>query len=498
MITDKQNKPNNTSADYDAMKPYWDQVRTIIAGTKAMRAAGEEYLPRFANESPADYKDRVNAAKFTNIFADITENLASRPFSQEVVLAEGASSQMQELAANIDGQGNSIHVFLANTFFQGINYAVDWIFIDYSANVPGNVTLAEQKAKGYRPYWVRVPAENVLAVYSEMIDGEEQFIHVRILEVTRERSGFTEVTITRVRVLERLPNEDGTWGMPTWKLWKLVKDVGGLEEWVIEQEGVMSIPLIPLVPFVCGRRKGSSWVIDPPMKNAADLQIEHYEQESGLKYARNQTAFPMLAGNGVNPQMDAKGNPVTLKVGPKSVLYAPSNGDGQHGEWKFIEPSAQSLTFLSGEVKETARELRELGRQPLTAQSGNLTVVTTAFAAQKGNSAIEAWSLLLKDAAEQALYITGLWIADTSKVEIVMDTDFDLTIGEDDGFGQLLEMRKSGDISRKTLWEEAKRRGKLSADFDADEEDEELLAEGPSDIEDEDALLPPDPDPDGL
>lgn len=104
-----------------------------------------------------------------------------------------------------------------------------------------------------------------------------------------------------------------------------------------------------------------------------------------------------------------------VPVGPKSVLFAPPAGDGTHGEWDFIEPSAASLTFLAKDVEATEKQLRELGRQPLTAQTGNLTVVTTDFAAQKGNSAIQAWCLNLKDALEEALRLTCLWLGDSSK-----------------------------------------------------------------------------------
>lgn len=116
----------------------------------------------------------------------------------------------------------------------------------------------------------------------------------------------------------------------------------------------------------------------------------------------------MLTGNGITPPVDEKGNTVMAPIGPSVVLYAPPNTDGgQHGEWKFIEPNASPLKFLAEEIGKTEQQLRELGRQPLTAQTGNLTVVTTAFAAQKGNSAVQAWALNLKDCLEQALAYTS-------------------------------------------------------------------------------------------
>ena len=175
------------------------------------------------------------------------------------------------------------------------------------------------------------------------------------------------------------------------------------------------------------------------------------------------------------------GKPLAVPVGPKSVLYAPSNGEGKHGEWKFIEPSAESLKFLAADVKETAQQLRELGRQPLTAQTGNLTVVTTMFAAQKGNSAIQAWVLNLKDALENAMLLTALWLNETNEAEVIVHTDFDVETDSVDAMKVVLEMKKDNLISRNATISEAKRRNILSPEYDAEDDMEIILGEVPGD-----------------
>jgi hypothetical protein len=302
-----------------------------------------------------------------------------------------------------------------------------------------------------------------------VINGKEEFIHVRISEPETVRMGFGEVTIDRVRVYEREALPNGTFGGASYQVWEKKEGKNVKEEWVeTDDRGQISIGIIPIVPFITGRRIGGSWRLHPPMRDAADLQIEHYQQESALKHIEELTAFPMLAGNGVMPPL-VDGRPAPVPVGPQAVLYAPM-GEGGHGTWDFIEPGAESLNFLLKHVGQTAQELRELGRQPLTAQSGNLTVVTTAFAAQKGNSAIQAWALNLKDALENAFAITLMWLKDSGEVEVKIDTDFDLGMGGDDSFKHVLEMAQGDDpiLSRENALAEAKRRGILSAEFDVD------------------------------
>lgn len=450
------------------MSDYWKMVETLMGGAKAIRLE-KSYLPKFENETQAAYDLRLKHAKFTNIYRDIVENLAQRPFSSQVQLAEGAPESIVDYVNDVDGRGNNLHSFAGEVFFAGINAAIDWIMVDYTKATTDNASKADEKLMGVRPYWVRIPARSVLAAYSAVINGKEEFIHVRISEPETVRMGFGEVTIDRVRVYEREALPNGTFGGASYQVWEKKEGKNVKEEWVeTDDRGQISIGIIPIVPFITGRRIGGSWRLHPPMRDAADLQIEHYQQESALKHIEELTAFPMLAGNGVMPPL-VDGRPAPVPVGPQAVLYAPM-GEGGHGTWDFIEPGAESLNFLLKHVGQTAQELRELGRQPLTAQSGNLTVVTTAFAAQKGNSAIQAWALNLKDALENAFAITLMWLKDSGEVEVKIDTDFDLGMGGDDSFKHVLEMAQGDDpiLSRENALAEAKRRGILSAEFDVD------------------------------
>lgn len=468
-----EEKPNNPSSDHAAMAGFWEMVDAILGGTKAMRAAGEKYLPKFEVESTDEYKARLKHARFTNVYRDVVENLAQRPFSKEVTLEDGASESFQTFAEDVDGRGNNLHVFAGDLFFAGINNGIDWIMVDYTKDVPESATLAEERSMGARPYWSRYPAKSVLAAYSDRIGGRDEFVHVRLAENVTERDGFKEVTKERVRVLNR-EWTGAAYAPATYEVFEKQKDKKGVEDWVsIEGPKPISIGVIPMVPFLTGRRSGGGWVVQPPMRDAADVQIELYQQENGLKNAKTLTAFPMLAGNGVDPVIGEDGQVAPLAVGPRTILYGGAATDGQTaGSWEFIEPGAQSLKFLADDIKDTIKELRELGRQPLTAQSGNLTVVTTAVAAQKGNAAIQAWALGMKDALERALQLTGMWLQDSSEATVIVDTDFDLGFGDDESFTHVVTLATGDEpmISREAAIHEAKRRGILDRKYDAEED----------------------------
>ncbi|MTH95544.1 DUF4055 domain-containing protein, partial [Roseibium sp. RKSG952] len=450
--------PDTPSSDHAAMMPYWQMIAAILGGADTMRAAGTTYLPKFPNETEGDYEYRRGNAKFTNIFGDIVETLSSKPFEQELTV-DGSDDAIDELLEDIDGQGNHLHVFAADLFHAGVADAISWLMVDYTRDVPEGATKAQEREIGARPYWVHIPALNLLAAYSERIGGKDQFVHVRIREDTVIRDGFGEITKERVRVLDRAVAYDESGnavsaGAPTWAVHEKREKTNGVgSEWIVIAEGQMTIDVIPLVPFIAGKRLGASWKVRPPLKDAAHLQIKHYQYESGLDHAAEMTCFPMLAGNGVEPPKGDDGKIQSVPVGPMAVLYAPMGNEGRHGQWEVIEPAATSLTFIADHmVKATEAQIRELGRQPLTAQSGNITTITAAFAGDKAHTVVEAWALNLKDTLENGLALTARWMKSNAEPVVSVNTDFSLSLKEDTGADSIEKARERGDLSQETYW----------------------------------------------
>lgn len=475
------------SKDSAAMVPYWNLTDDLIDGAEAVKM-NDAYLPRFPNENSDTYKLRSCLTKYTNIYGDIVEGLSSKPFEEEVQLVvakdESLPQAITDFIEDVDGASNNLTVFAGGTFFSGINSAIHWIFVDYPQVDPKLVrTVADAKAQSIRPFWSHVLGRNVLDARSEVVGGSEQLKYVKIFEPGEPN---------HVRIFERV----GT--VVTWELWHETDKVDPVTQskYRLLNGGTLSISRIPMVPFITGRRDGRTFKVRPPMRAAADLQIELYQQESGLKYIKNLAAYPMLAANGLNPATGPDGKPLPLEIGPMRVLYGKPDNMGNHGSWEILEPGAQSMTFLAKDIDTTTQNLRELGRQPLTAQSGNLTVITTAVAAGKAASAVGAWALLLKDTLENALVITAEWLGVQYDPQVNVYTEFDNFAENDTDKATLLEMRKNGDLSQETLWHEMKRRGVLHPEFDKSEENERILDETPGDGEDDD--LPEDKDPASL
>lgn len=509
-MADDKPDPRTTSIAYQHMQNFWAKVNAVLDGVDGLRAIAHEfsvpgphqpvpnlnllnrgmlgpqspYLPKFTNETGTDYEIRRRSAPLTNIYQDISSNLSSKPFSKLLELADEAPDDLKTLSQNIDGQGNNLHVFSRDTFKAGLDKAIDWILVDYT-KVPPGTTLADERSMGARPYWVHIPAERLLAVYSTFLNGTEVINYARIYDPTDERVGFDEVHHEYVREYERKTSYDEVgniigFGAATWKLWEEVESEDETTkvkktEWVVKDFGAVTIGIIPLVPFKTGKRNGMSWTIKPPLRDLVNMQIEEFQQESSLKHIKELTAFPMLSASGVTQPKNEAGEALTVPVGPKSVLFAPLDQAGRHGEWKFIEPQGSSLTFLQVDLEKLRTEMRDLGMQPLTA--ANLTVITTANVSMKAHSAVQAWAIGFKDALEQAWIITCKWLNRKDYPTVKVHTDFGVDMQAQTELDYLAKCEAQGILSKQTVRDESKRRGILSDDFDEDEEQKRLAGQ---------------------
>jgi len=466
--------------DIAMMVEYWDKIDTILEGEDAIRLAGKRYLPKFEDEGTSEYKNRLLMTKFTNIFQDIIEGLSSKPFEEEITLFKTEKdtqppTEIEEFCENVDGGGNTLTVFAAQVFFAGIAAAIDWIFIDYPTVDTTKVrSRKDEKDAGIRPFWSRVVGRNVREVRTVIVNGSKVLSFIRIFEPNINGPDH-------VRIFQR--NDAGK---IEWSLFEeIIQQTNTAKKFKQIGGGLLTIDVIPLVPFITGRRNGSNWNIHPPMKAAADLQIQLYQDESALKFIKTASGYPMLAANGMRPEMEADGKTAKkLKTGPMRVLWGVPDGSGNHGQWAYVEPSAANMAFLKTDIDETKKDLRELGRQPLTAQSGNLTVITTAVAASKAKSAVAAWGFNLKDTLENALVITSKWISLNGyqpQVNVYNEYD-DFTDGGED-LTELGAARRAGDLSQETYWSELKRRKVLAPEFDVETERDRLLNDIPSEAD---------------
>ena len=457
--------PSVPSLAYTAALPDWALIRDILSGARTVRGAREKYLPKYADESTEDYDRRVQNAPFVNLFADNVRAVAAKPFSKNVALqGDIVDEDLRAFAEDIDGHGTSLHKFARDVYEECVAFGMVGLMVDMSTMDGPTMTLEQKRAKNPRPYWAWYRPEDVLCVYTEFRAGRRYVTHVRLREDEVRRYGFTERPVRKVRIL----NDDGE-GNITWMLLE-----SGGAGWRTIGQGKLDLDEIPFRILKFGKRDWWTNATVPPLVDMAYLQIEHYQQSSGLKHVLELTGFPMLAGQGIDPPND----PVTGEVqkiitGPSLVLFAPPQpGLTVPAKWEFVEPAATSIKALQEQVDRIEDQMAKIGMAPLIRQSGALTATAEAVNSSKAHAAAEAWALDLKDMLEQLFVFTAKWVGKNpdKAPEVYIHTDFGIELKENAENSELLTAHQAGSLSVETLWDEWQRRGFTGPQFDPEVE----------------------------
>lgn len=474
-LTGDSQGPECPSSDAICMQQPWQIISDVVAGHDQIKMCGEKYLCRFESESIQKYRRRLMDAPWRPIFNAAVESITSRPFRNPVSIGGDVSPKIEVFAQDVDSCGNNLNVFARRFFNTSVTYGVGALFVDFTRSAPpidGSViTLADERARNARPFWALIQPQDLLAVRTTRINGREVYSHVRWRECETVPNGaFGESIVERVRVVEL----DAA-GKPYWTLYEC--DAGGA--YVEIASGDMTIPEIPLVLFLTGQKQGT-FAVKPPLYDLAIMALEYYRSLARATEIQTFSGWPTLVGKGLS-----KDGGDELMVGPGITLYAP----GDTADWHIIGPDAALVQQVNGGPDEVLQAFNSLAMQPQVPKSGNVTATASAIDNSKAHSAVEAWAYGLKDALDQALHFTAMWLNEPDTATAIVSTDFDASIGSADEAKVLASAQERGVLSGETERGELKRRGILSPDFE--EENEVLrIASEQQGLEPEQAIHP--------
>ncbi|MDT3686487.1 MAG: DUF4055 domain-containing protein [Pseudorhodoplanes sp.] len=457
--------PDTLSAEVEAMQPIWRKIGDVLEGHDAIKRGGEMYLPRFEKETEQKYKRRLADAPWRPIFSAALESLCARPFRKPVTLNGTPPAALQKFAENVDGRGNSLSVFARLLFDEAVANGPGLFLVDYSRPTPRAdgkpLTIAEEKAQGLRPYWVMIRPRDVIDVRTDWIRGREVVTHARWFEYATTAEGFSETTVTRVRVMERDPGGAGA----RWTLWQ---KPAGSGDYVEIDSGIISIGEIPLALFHVGKRKGTV-SCKPWSYELCHVALEYYRSLARQTEIENFSGWPILAGQGIGKP---EGDEIT--VGPHVTLFAQATGEG-NPKWEILGPDASLVAEIAKGPERIMEVFSKLALEPTLPRS-NVTATASGIDQSRAHSAIESWSIALKNALDEGLAFTAKWmqIADVTTANV--STDFAAQAGGAEEAKVLASAQQRGVISAKTERNELRRRSILGPDAPDDEAEEELIA----------------------
>ena len=456
------------NAAYTARLDDWHMVDTLWGGTRAMRAAGKKYLPMMPDEEQAAWKNRIAQSVLTNVYKDTVLKLASKPFKNPVILKNDVPPIISRYRDDIDGQGTSLDVFARNVAESAIHKGVSYIFVDYPPADP-DVTKRDEIELGLRPYAVNYDATQIIGWRATVNNGRKVLTQVRIAEEIFVDDGeFNQKVVNRIRVLE--PGRYRTFEL---------KESNDQVNWVqVDERQVLAkgqpLNFIPLIAVYANQT--GFMMAEPALLDVAFLNVAHWQSDSDQRNILHIARVPVLFSSGLE---DDPERPITkLAIGSATFIRGNSGAD-----LKFVEHSGKGIEAGRQDLADLETRMAELGMNMLVkGRSGTATATARVLDQAEADSPLSMFVREMESALENMLDYFGVFLGlgQDAGGSVELFKDFSLTMRDVDDIKELGQMRARGDISQLTYWNELKRRGLLSDDFDNETEVDLLDLEEPN------------------
>lgn len=448
------NDPSNLSHAYQHMAPSWHMIGTLMGGTRSMREAGEEFLPRHDQETSIGYQERLERTTLFNVFNLTLDSLVGRPFSRPMEISDDTPEQIRGYLDDIDLQGNDLGTFCRRWFREGLAKAFCHVLIENPRIDDENRdqrTLADDDREGIRPYWSLILPENMIAAHYQTINGVRTLVHARIYETVIEMDGFAEVIRERIRVLDQ--------GMFT--LYEKVEKRKSKRDpaWRIIDQGFTDLDVVPIVTFYAD--KSDDMEGKPPLEDLAYLNIRHWQSTSDQINILTVARFPMLGVAGAHNQGDRN----MMTIGPRQLLGTRD----PNGRFYYVEHDGKAISAGRQDLLDLEDQMTSYGAQFLKRRPGATTATSRALDTAESTSALKDMALRFNSSVQRAFEITGMWVNQDSPGRAQVHTEYDDHEVSQAELQTLLEMRSNGDLSVLDLYLELQRRGLLRADLNPSE-----------------------------
>ena len=444
------------SLDYQRLAPDWADVDAVRGGTRAMREAGEAYLPKEPGEAQDTYQRRVGRATLTPIYTRLVRAFASQilrkpvrvqntggltedEFQTLVGFRPGEGDEEQPVWGHlddIDQAGSDLQQFAYDALCEAIHYGYAGIEVIYPS-AEGIATRADEMAAGMRPYWSLYPAPRILGERFNVANGLKQRVQVRLLQtVTMPDGDWGEKDVDQVMVY-------GTDGAGVaWQTWQEDEDKEG--EWAIVDEGVIDLNGLAELPvvFLHTDRRGKK--TPPPMLEVLHLNIRHYQISADMDNSLHVAAVPRLFFFGCNPEDIGQ-------VGSVDEAVCISSPEAR-AEWSSPSPAAFQPNFER--LQSLVAEMMQLGLSTMTTQKNvGESAEAKRLDRSQGDSQLSILAQNLQQALDGALRLHCAYMGlDPAKAPtITVNRDFDLSTMDPAMIGALTAVVNAGKLSTETF-----------------------------------------------
>lgn len=483
-------------------------TRALAAGTKGVRAMGEDALPRWPGEQPAHYKIRASMTQVARYYAKTVQAVVGMILATPPKLAETVSETIKADCENIDGKGTHIDVFARNICTDMVHGGFVGILVD-APPIPDGIklTLQDQQKLGLRPYCVPVQAEQIISWIVDAADWDALLRRWQAgeLDADQVKQLAGQMVVHQVVIKSVVQQVDGEFGVKNvdtyrvialdefgvrFTVWEHRKGEGAKGEYfIITQTGVMEsvngkpLPSIPL-PIGYSQKPTAPFVCEPAYAALAELNLDHYQISADRRYLMKLCHAPTLFLAGFEDIADdGSGTETEIKVGPNSVLRSRD----PKANAAYVSADPRALDSSKEERLDLVSTMASLGMSFLGKDRRSSTETATGRELDEAaeNSSHAVVGRALQDLLEEALRYMALYRGLDEEPEITINTTYaDASV--DPQIAALLWQAVVADRMPMETWIAFIRTGQLPDDFDAAEYAAIAAANADADMQNED------------
>lgn len=445
-------------ADYAYRKPDWAKLRAFAEGARAVRAAGDVYLPRLSGQTEAEYDAYKRRAEVYGAIDRTIDGLEGAIFLKAPKVEIPTGAEIEAMTNDVDLMGKTLIEWIRTQVREVLTTARGGVLIDFTP----------PEAKAARPYLVTYTTEQIINWEYQTIEGAQVLTLIvleEIMQAPSPQDPFVKCPVRRFRVLRLV---DGKYVV---ELWTSTADKA--EEFTKTAE---TIPLrrgepLKRIPFVFLGATGQSVSPEkPPLTDVVELCHQHYMAAADYAHGLHWVGLPTPWVTGMNPKDK-------LAIGPSTAIIL----DNENAKVGMLEFTGTGLTSLEKRLNDLERKMAVLGARILEEQKTAAEAADTVRLRQGGDiSTLGAISDAVSRACEAVVDLLLWWNGEEkpdSTVELNMD--FQLAKLPPAELVALLQAWQAGGISKESFLFNLKRGQLLPEDRTVEDELAKLETETP-------------------
>ncbi len=457
--------------EYSDMSDSVAKNRAAIGGQRAVRAGKTKYLTPLASmlcetdidsgalipgvslgvQGQAKYNKYLSNAYFLGVTGMTVTGLSGLISAKKPL--KNIPASIAYMDDNVNGKGQSLRDFTDEAVNEAFTSVWSGVLVARPPTPTGSSKLQEEQ-QNLRPKLLHYKFESIINWDYTVINNAEMLSLLVLKESSTKRDGFKVETVDQYRVLELI---NGVYNQSLY---------GEDGEVIDEAEPVKfngeTSNEIPFYWIVAGTRTKS--VID----DLVDANFEHYNIYADYGSKLHYSSFIIYTENGVENGMS---NNMVIGNGVKW------NG-GNEAQFGILQPDGNAdshrLALQDTELRMSALLASILKPQSSGAESAeakSLDKVTQ-------NTVTASVAITVGEAIKKGLNFASRTMGGAEDAEFMPNTDYDPTLLNSQLLSSMLAARMSGDMSKRTLYENMQRGDIANADRTFEEEQALISQEG--------------------